>query len=399
MTNKPFFDNPPDTDIRIGRYDKWQTPPGTFRNGRFQHIIWLGVNGYVIINHFAPREILLVDPWPSYRRFDLFRGTPSPRGRLLYLANWLRARVAEGYHLSGILVSHQHFDHLDDIPAVLEMLAAPGNERIRLKNIDHRVAFTTPAVPNDQLPTVFADRLSMAELPPKNRASAALLRFSEIEQTDGSSVTYNSKAPPLPPCGAALKVFMAGNFEVTPYMWDHQNLTKENWDRLGIPGSHQRMTAMNIRWKPVSDAKRTFILGSAGEMDNAFTDGDILPSPPRIETDTLIQSITYPGAPKYEKQLEACIAYQVDHITANDYVVPTHWEDYFFGPPKPAYKSKGFYRNHSRVDTYQNKWKAYLEKIGYSPADAESEVGKLVSLKRLRFEYQGIPGPDAMQWP
>ena len=37
----------------------------SFRNGRYQHLMFLGICGFVICNH-CDKEILLVDPWPTY---------------------------------------------------------------------------------------------------------------------------------------------------------------------------------------------------------------------------------------------------------------------------------------------------------------------------------------------
>lgn len=40
----------------------------SFTNGCYQQILFLGVSGFVICNHWD-KEILLVDPWPTYASF------------------------------------------------------------------------------------------------------------------------------------------------------------------------------------------------------------------------------------------------------------------------------------------------------------------------------------------
>lgn len=122
----------------------------SFRNGRYQHIMFLGTCGYVICNH-CDREILLVDPWPTHfshwtrvtwlqevlttgrrARRELTEESlraEKARQRIGDLASFLRNAVGQGYILSGILVSHMHFDHAEDVPLLLELLAARGSTR------------------------------------------------------------------------------------------------------------------------------------------------------------------------------------------------------------------------------------------------------------------------------
>ncbi|MBN2801462.1 MAG: MBL fold metallo-hydrolase [Deltaproteobacteria bacterium] len=384
-----FFNHPSVKESKFNFSGNWVNPCGTFRNGNFQHIIWLGVNGYLIINHFAPREIILVDPWPSYRRFNAGRGGRSPFKRLFYLVDWLRKKSGEGYTIKGIIVSHRHFDHANDVPAVLEMLCAPQNKKYQIKNANKETIFTSPSIAIDDLPIVFADNNSITHIKKKNDYKSDILKFSEIVTTDNKSVDYKSIGiDGCPPCGTALKSFNAGGFGIEPYVWDHMNLTTSEYNILELPGSRQKLSAFNIKWLNADDAKKTFIIGSAGEMASGFTTHPIVSPPPLIRTDTLVTSITIPVAPKYFEQIKDAVNFQTLNIKVSDYIVPTHYEDYFLGPPKPLSKSKGFYKNHSRVDQYIKE----LEKL--DPVAAK----KVISLKRLRFEYMGIPGPLSMKW-
>lgn len=77
MPNATFFNTIPVADKKIGQYGKWFAPKGTFRNGYFQHLVCLGVHGYVVINNFNHKEILLVDTWPSYKRTPAGRRIPA----------------------------------------------------------------------------------------------------------------------------------------------------------------------------------------------------------------------------------------------------------------------------------------------------------------------------------
>jgi len=180
----------------------------SLRNGCYQHLMFLGVGGFVICNH-CDHEILLVDPWTSYHSewtrlipgkdarplkpmiepvpettdWDNRDGTviddhyqayvenvqeqnrqrvseaEHARSRLADLASFLRRSVSLGYHLTGILLSHMHFDHAEDIPVLLELLAADVNPTNGTYT-DHRgLPFTLgdPAVRGDSLPRIYCD--------------------------------------------------------------------------------------------------------------------------------------------------------------------------------------------------------------------------------------------------
>jgi len=88
-------------------------PKNFIKNGDYQKIYWLGVCGYIIVNEHD-KEILLVDPWPSYIELP---NKYSPK--IVQLANWLVEKVKEEkYTLVGIIGTHEHFDHIADIPGL-----------------------------------------------------------------------------------------------------------------------------------------------------------------------------------------------------------------------------------------------------------------------------------------
>jgi hypothetical protein len=151
--------------------------PG-FCNGRYQHIMALGICGYVICNH-CDREIVLLDPWPTYHSEwtglvpnrdprPLTNQASEAKNRIASLATFLRYAVHQGYTLTGLLLSHMHFDHSDDVALLLELLTAQCEESAGRYFLDlsfgayrnHRgLDFTLggPAVPVDQLPTIYCD--------------------------------------------------------------------------------------------------------------------------------------------------------------------------------------------------------------------------------------------------
>lgn len=136
-------------------------PIKSLRNGYYQEIFWLGCSGFMILNHHD-KEILLVDPWSSYSSFwnslavplqasdyrplvpqdwelndeilapyyeDKFYSNKNPNlKRIEDLANCIRkyCNSDNGYKLTGILLSHMHYDHADDVPILLELLTKPA---------------------------------------------------------------------------------------------------------------------------------------------------------------------------------------------------------------------------------------------------------------------------------
>lgn len=181
-------------DPKFGRFRcmpvKW------FRNGFFQHLVWLGVHSWIDINYYD-KEVLLHDPWPSYNELpvggydapfsrgtgegwetrgdiggvgSLFEGMFDYMGldendgkdeekegtdRLAALANFLRRAVAEGYTLPGILVSHAHFDHTDDIPHILELLLM--KQGVVRNHLGLEFNLTSPPLEVDDMPKICGD--------------------------------------------------------------------------------------------------------------------------------------------------------------------------------------------------------------------------------------------------
>ena len=381
-------------------------PEACIRNGDYQSIFWLGVAGYVIVNH-PDREIVLVDPWPTCAspwtaEVPLCDGRPltnkasDPKKRIEELANFLRRSAAldAPYKVSAILLSHDHFDHTDDVALLLELLhSREGGLRVR-KSLDF--SLEGPPIPLNKLPVICADfdtifylktqffgvywRTLFSSSAEANQywvGKQAQARYlNKIEASDspewravarryggvgingawqevtqaGARRYYNdmfnekvlkgkrSSERPTPGTVADLLALKGSAFHITPYIWDHMNtpfMFMHDNDALDDlkNGSRQRITAYLIERKDVDGAKRTFIVGSAGEMSKPHTKP--APKRPSIQTDLLIQATTADGVNKVpfidyplKKIMHECREFTFCNISVNDYLVLSHFEEF-----------------------------------------------------------------------
>ncbi len=348
------FDAPPKVDKTIGAIGPalvggkiMYRPNSSIWNGHYQHIFWIGVNGYVIVNHYEPREIVLVDPWPTYRPW-LNRLTKKEHWkRLLELANFLRRGVEEGYALSGVLLTHVHYDHTRDVPFLFELLTmAPGKRK------NHkRVKFNLegPKVPVNKLPTICCDGDTGKDLKKRFKKISKLAGYDgwhDITDTGGKKLHYDdvynghSQNPLM--AGVAAPSFPVGGFTVQPYIWDHLNVgPADKWGIGLISGSYQRMSAFLVYKSEVKKARRTFIVGSAGEMSRAHT---ITVADSDIKTDLLIQSIC-----SNRDRTNELVKYQLRCVKNPRFIACSHWEKFVGGPADGSRRKKDFRK---RVKTY-----------------------------------------------
>lgn len=380
---------------------------GCLWNGDYQQILWLGVGGFVVVNH-VDREIVLVDPWPTVcspwvgkipfvKDRPLRNSSGRAKGRISELAGFLRRSRKSGYVLSSILLSHMHFDHTDDVPLLLELLAAPAGPYRSRRNLDFQLE--GPAVPVSRLPVVCADLDTLLYLKavhfdlhwlsafsvnePKKikeryfEGQGELLEMIEAAKPKSNpvwdkvkkrySVTANAWAwheitwdlrsmfhddvfndhalrGPLAsrrrkPGTPADSFSVPGSvFEIQPYVWDHMKtpvFNKPKKDSLDDQqsGRYQRITAFLMKRKGAKGAKRTFFVGSAGEMGKDFT----RPKPPAdmapIETDVLVQAIQandmpWVPDPLLGKMMKASRRFTLARIAVRDYLVFAHFEEF-----------------------------------------------------------------------
>ena len=348
------FDAPPNVDKTIGVMgpalvgDRIKDRPNSsIWNGHYQHIFWIGVNGYVIVNHYEPREILLVDPWPTYKPWLNILTKKEHWRRLLELANFLRRGVEERYSLSGVLLSHVHFDHTRDIPFLFELLTmAPGKRRNHKK-----VWFNLEGlkVPVDKLPPIYCDRDTGKDLKKRFKKIPKLAGYDgwhDITDNGGNTLhyddVYNGHSPNPLPAGIATRSFTIGGFTVQPYVWDHLNIgPRAKWGVGLISGSYQRISAFLVYKSEVKKARRTFIIGSAGEMSRKHT---ITVADSNIKTDLLIQSIC-----GYRDRTKELVKYQLRCVKNPRFIACSHWEKFVGGPADESRRKKDFQK---RVKTY-----------------------------------------------
>ncbi len=394
----------------------------SFRNGCYQHLMFLGICGFAICNH-CDEEILLVDPWPTYHSRwteliptvdarPLTNQETDAKRRLADLATFLRNAVDMGYTLSGILLSHMHFDHADDAVLLLELLAAEtGDWGSYTDHRDRQFLLDGPPVPIDRLPRICCDYDTIIYLlthyfyvhyedinihgneefrPPgrirprqrywygnealrerldqQYRSGYPLLntdtwrcvkeRYSfipgdqavrsdsndswlEITLGGGQHLHYddsynayldNESARCI--AGQQCQQFVLGSFRITPYVWDHMNtgafkLYNQAIDEQSA-GDLQRITAYMVQHAEVEDAKRTFIVGGSGEMNDRWTEA-ILDNPPTIETDLLIQAIVdnHPAIfTHFRLQTHAMQEFMTRNIIVHDALMFVHFEEF-----------------------------------------------------------------------
>jgi hypothetical protein len=253
----------------------------------------------MIINELA-KEIILVDPWPSY--CEDADAPPYPE-RTEALCSWLLTRCGNGYKVIGILVTHEHFDHIQDIPKILTRLSS-GNV----------------------LPTIVADKGSYLEISRlyeefTSRPAFDTFPFLELKLDTSiglsdDAVLHDNSLLDCPPAGRALHavdknnktVNTIGSYSLNAYVWDHA--TTFPLDARCIPGNPSGNLQRTIAYllqdagnAKESELKSLFIVGSAGEMSSEYTDNAVVQigttgehkngeDPNKLYVDMLIQAVT-----------------------------------------------------------------------------------------------------------
>lgn len=341
-------------------------------NGIFQKIFYLGAAGWMIVNN-ADKEILLIDPWPSFSKTRI-KKNKSGIDRIARLSLWLRAKVAEQYKLTGILAGHEHYDHIDDIPWIISML------------IDKSLTGAPPCKPY-QLPPIYCDSGSKEKL---EKSTIAEMDF--IEFLDGNQKLYyddvrirrmvKKKVDGYPlVAGKAINKLQIGQFLVAPYIWDHSNTIISNSKYFFTPlsGHYQRTSAFlinRISEKSIPEKpKSTFIIGSGGEMCPRYT-YNVCDT--KIDSDILLQAVSAKAITtifSWKRHLSKIIDYHVRNINTKMMIL-SHFERFVYkidGPGKLERNTK-VVREHVKI----------LKKRLLS---TDKEMVPVNIMERLCFEY------------
>lgn len=361
-------------------------PENFIKNGDYQKIFWLGVNGYIIVNE-RDKEILLIDPWPSYSE------VPTVSSPINKLANWLVKQVEEeNYTLVGIIGTHEHFDHIADIPRLYYILKDKQitlpplyADEGTLDQIRYGWMLISPS-------TKLKDFVECNSL----KLNGQLLYYDDETQEDKEDkdiANYPLKA------GTKLSEINIGKFLVTPYIWDHSSTGNVTDSLSGVKsGNYQRCTAIFLKCQNDPEQKTLFHVGSAGEMNGQYT-GTILKSYVNditIKTDILIQSVPHiiVWVATYMDKLAALINYQCENIVVNDKIFATHFENFV---DKGARKKSNYIngleesRNQLRITNYAFGL-ALLQVQRQVPVSDRTKV--IYYMKRFLIEYNSITLED-----
>lgn len=342
-------------------------------NGIYQKILYLGAAGWVIINKMD-KEILLIDPWPSFSKTSRNKKSKTGMERINKFVLWLREKVAEHYKLTGILAGHEHYDHIDDIPWILSILA------------DKSITTSPPCSP-EQLPCIYCDSGSKEKL---EKSNSPHMKFCEI--LDGNNKLFyddikirklvKKKKPGYPlTAGKAVNTMQIGHFIVTPYIWDHSNTVISNTTCFLTPlsGHYQRTSAFLIMRRQDDDTlerpKTTFIIGSGGEMCPKYT-SNVCDT--KIDSDLLLQAVAAKAITttfSYKKHLSKMVEYQVRNIKTK-MIISSHFENFVYRITGPG-----------KLEQRAQIVKDYVEELEKKFVSTGQEIPDVNIMERLCFEY------------
>lgn len=305
---------------RMSRYVE-KIKDNFIQNGLYQKIVWLGVHGIIIVNEID-KEILIIDPWPSYSKEAIVESV-----KIDQFTDWLRRSVKNGYTITGIIGTHEHYDHVADIPIILHKLynecglfnSIPPiySDRGTFETIKNTYIdiFGTPK-------NLEGDYCSFEEVYPfvEFKLNNTHLYYDDVTQAN----KLDDDNYPLI-AGTKLTEIEIGNYLITPYIWDHVSTFQFSDVLPGDPsGNFQRCTALFLKHRTDPEQKRLFIVGSAGEMGGGHTT-DV-----KIETDILLQAVPHKVLLEsgYDSILNGLIKYQERNITVKDRIIASHFETF-----------------------------------------------------------------------
>ena len=275
----------------------------------------------------------MIDPWPSYSKITIYHSI-----KVNQLIDWLFNADNKGYKLIGIIGTHEHYDHIADIPAIISKLRNDKGRALR-----------------NGFPPLYCDLGTFEEI--KNRSllligtpedrEGNVYTFEDFSsyheiKLNGTELYYNDKIQsekesdgeenyPLT-AGTVLADITIGDYLITPYIWDHVSTSPYFDDLKGdLSGNYQRCTAIFLKQNNVNHRdKSLLIIGSAGEMSDDRTGGFVRSFPSGLETDMLIQSVAHRIVTEanYDDILSDLITYHKNNIKVKDTIIASHFETF-----------------------------------------------------------------------
>lgn len=191
-----------------------------FKADNYQRWYWCGCACWVVVNPID-KEIVLFDGYVSKATVGGYRGGypygKSERTRVAKFVNLLRYFISQNYRIVGILASHEHGDHVGDIPYILGGIRADSDRDFMKTDI----ALTGRAY-KEKITVVYSQET-------ENEARYGDSRYDKNHYykpgaSDIYSPEFNGSSSIKNKNFAAGRAFNIGNFTVQPYIWDHGSL-------------------------------------------------------------------------------------------------------------------------------------------------------------------------------
>ncbi len=214
----------------------------------YQRWHWAGCACWLLVNP-ADKDIVLFDGYVSKATLGgnhNYTAGKTERKRVLNLVNLLRHFVAQGYKVRGILCSHEHGDHVGDIPYIVGGLQADSDRDF----MDTGKALTGRAYKEPL--TIVCNSETIADGYFMKRGYGG--HYYRLTRSNVSMPVFNGDTRTTGQGFAVGRPYRLGSFRATPYIWDHGKLADG-----GPGGSGGRRTLAYLVWRDGRrDAARTF---------------------------------------------------------------------------------------------------------------------------------------------
>ena len=219
-----------------------------FRADPYLRWYWCGTTCYVVAN-IEERELLIIDAYVSKATIGGNRdfGSAKPaRRRILRWLNLLRGFIADGFKVVGILTSHDHGDHIGDLPYLLGGLRAKPTTDY----MGTGAALIGAAQPG-RIPIVMSHESFSDPYYHRKIGGNAYRRpqSGEVEFPVFQNAQTKIFGRPFSE-GATMHY---GSFDVTPYIWYHGRLAD------GLHDERRTLAYLIRRTGPSDQNSKTFI--------------------------------------------------------------------------------------------------------------------------------------------